>query len=390
LSYLDGIEDCDKIVYTPHAVKNLEQKFGTKSSFWHKATTAQHLFFENSPTKNIIGVTGSKGKGTTSTLIAKMLEASGRKVFLGGNIGHVPLDFLSQLTPDSWVVLELANFQLYSLTYSPHIAVCLMITEEHLDWHEDMDEYVEAKGNLFRHQKPDDIAIYFIENEYSQTIAGYSPGHKIPYYKNPGAYVRGERTIVVGDDETEIITKSEVKLLGEHNLQNICAAVTAIWQVTQDVSAIKNVLATFSGLEHRLELIRELNNVKYYDDSFGTTPDTALVAIKAFPQPIVLILGGSDKGIPFSGLVDGVIKDRVKHVIAIGNTGPVIAEELREKGYKDITEGLSAMPEIVAKAQEIAEPGDVVLLSTGCASYGLFRDYMDRGEQFKKAVQALV
>lgn len=387
LSYMDGLQACDKIIYTAPSAKNLEKKFGRDQSFWSKATTIQHVFFEEVKTQNIIGVTGTKGKGTTSTLILRMLEAAGKRAFLGGNIGVPVLDFVRDVTPDDWVVLELSNFQLYNLTYSPHIAVCLMIVPEHMDWHPDMTDYTEAKANLFRHQKPEDIAIFFADNEFSTKIAGYSPGQKIPYYRKPGAYVDPEKKIYI--DGSEIMDTSEVKLLGEHNLQNICAALTAVWQVTQDKGAVRKVLSGFSGLEHRLEFVRELNGVKYYDDSFGTAPDTAIVAIKAFAGPKVMVLGGSDKGADYSSLADEVVKSNVRHVIAIGVTGPKIAELLRAKGYSAITEGLSSMAEIVAAAAKTAQESDIVLLSTASASFGMFKDYKDRGNQFKQAVQSL-
>jgi UDP-N-acetylmuramoylalanine--D-glutamate ligase len=229
LSYMDGLEQCDKIIYTTPAAKNLEKKFGADPVFWSKATTTQHIFFENVKTKNIIGVTGTKGKGTTSTLIYEMLKAEGKNVFLGGNIGNSPLDFIKEVKPDDWIVLELSNFQLYNLTYSPHISVCLMIVPEHLEWHPDMEDYVGAKANIFRHQKPNDIAIYFSENKYSKEIAHLSPGKKIPYYFAPGARIRDDGMIVIGENEQEIINTREVKLLGEHNLQNICAAAMSSW-----------------------------------------------------------------------------------------------------------------------------------------------------------------
>jgi len=390
LAYLAGIEDCDKIVYSPTARKNLEKLFPDNNPFWEKATTDRHIFFEKVKTKNIIGVTGTKGKGTTSTLIAKMLEAAGNKVFLGGNIGRSVLDFVTEVTENDWVVLELANFQLYKFPYSPHIGVCLMIAEEHMDWHPDMVDYVDAKTNLFRHQTEGDIAIYLAGNEHSEKAAGYSKGKKIPYFAAPGARVREDGMIVIGEDETEIIKTGELKLIGKHNWQNVCAAITAVWQVSQEVEPLRQVLTSFSGLEHRLELVRELDHVSYYDDSFGTTPDTAIVALQAFSQPAVIILGGSDKGIPFDRLADEVAgKDRVRHVIAIGKTGPKIAQLLRERNFTNITEGLEKMPDIVAEAHAKTQPGDVVLLSTGCASFGLFKDYKDRGNQFKEAVKAL-
>lgn len=264
-----------------------------------------------------------------------------------------------------------------------------MITEEHQDWHPNMEEYISAKTNLFSHQKKDNIAIYFANNELSQQIAGSSPGIKIPYFAPPGAVAKDEGVIVVGDPETEVVQTDEVKLLGEHNLENICAAVTTVWQISQNLEAIRKVLSSFSGLEHRLEFVRELDAVKYYDDSFGTTPNTAIVALRAFVEPKVVILGGHDKGLPLDALVSEVFKQRLRKVIAIGDTGEKIATMLASKGYKDVVTGLQTMPEIVAAARKAAEPGDVVLLSTGTSSFGLFHDYKDRGDQFKATVAAL-
>jgi UDP-N-acetylmuramoylalanine--D-glutamate ligase len=386
LSYLKGIDRCDRVVFQPTSYFNLKKYFGNNPSFWSKATTVYDIFFEKCPTKNIIGVTGTKGKGTTSTLIARMLQAVGHKVHLGGNIGTPILDLLPAIQADDWVVWELANFQLKPASYSPHIGVCLMIVPEHMDWHPDMDDYVEAKGNLFRHQKTGDIAIYFGENEYSKRIASYSPGIKIPYFKPPGAYLQDDKIII---DEHEIIGKSEIKLLGEHNLQNVCAAVTAVWQVSQTTPPIKQVLSDFTGLEHRLEFVREVDGVKYYDDSFGTTPETAIVAMKSFEQPKIMILGGSDKGASFDEMANTVKNCNVKHAIVIGQIAEKITACLDKAGFQDYTVGLSKMTDIVAKARELAQPGDVVLLSAGAASFGLFKDYKDRGNQFKQSVQAL-
>jgi UDP-N-acetylmuramoylalanine--D-glutamate ligase len=252
-----------------------------------------------------------------------------------------------------------------------------------------MADYTGAKANLFKHQTPQDVAIYLAHDGNSRKIASYSPGKKIPYYQKPGAYVRGDGMIVIGDDEKEIISKTEVKLLGEHNLQNICAAATAVFEALGGLDKAKAVLHSFSGLEHRLELVRELQGIKYYDDSFGTTPDTAIVAIKAFEQPKVLILGGSDKGADFSELAEAVVDSDVRQVIAIGQTGPKLSDALKGKGFDKITDGGQTMEQIVTAARSVAQSGDVVLLSTGCASFGMFKDYKDRGNQFKAVVKAL-
>jgi UDP-N-acetylmuramoylalanine--D-glutamate ligase len=352
-----------------------------------KITTVVNEFLRVCPTKNVIGITGTKGKGTTSTLTTKMLQAAGKKVFLGGNIGVSPFDFLAQITPDSWVVLELSSFQLIDLTHSPHIAMCLMVVPEHLNWHADMPDYVNAKSQLFAHQQPNDIAIYFADSPVSHQIASHSPGKKITYYASPGAYI-DEGAIVI--DNEDICQTSEIKLLGKHNWQNACAAATAVWQVVKSPDAIRKVLTTFTGLEHRLEFVRELDDVAYYDDSFGTTPETAIVALEAFKQPKVVILGGADKGTSFSGLAQAVAHNNVRTAVVIGTTGPIIVAALKQAGFEHIVDGGTTMRTIVDAAHKAAQPGDVVLLSTGCASFGLFTDYKDRGNQFKAVVNELM
>jgi UDP-N-acetylmuramoylalanine--D-glutamate ligase len=387
LSYLDGIETCDKIVYTPTSLKNLEKKYADKVEFWQKTTTALHIFFENSPSKNLIGITGTKGKGTTSTLIYKMLKTAGKTAHLGGNIGISVLDLLPKVKSDDWVVIELSNFQLYRFPYSPHIAVCLMVVPEHLDWHPTFEDYTQAKANIFKHQTKEDIAIYLPFNQISQRLAMQSHGHKIPYFMQPGAYVDQNRKIMI--DNQEIADKSEIKLMGEHNLQNICAALTAVWQVVKDKGAVNEVLASFSGLEHRLEFVREVNGVKYFNDSFGTTPETATVAVQAFKEPKILILGGSDKGASFDELAKIVAGSNVKQAIVIGQIADKISAALKKAGYDKIVTGPKTMPEIIGKTKELAKPGDVVLLSAATASFDMFKDYKDRGTQFKTAVRAL-
>jgi UDP-N-acetylmuramoylalanine--D-glutamate ligase len=350
-----------------------------------KITTATNKFFRVCPTKNIIGVTGTKGKGTSSTLIAEMLKAAGRDVFLGGNIGLSPFDFLDKLNTSSWVVLELSSFQLSDIRYSPHIGVCLMVVPEHLNWHKDMDDYVAAKSNIFAHQSPEDIAVYFSENDNSKKIASRSPGQKIPYFASPGAEVKNG-TITISD--ISICDISELRLLGTHNWQNVCAAVTAVWQATQNVKAIRSVLTNFSGLEHRLEFVREVNGVKYYNDSFGTTPETAIVAIQAFQEPKVIILGGSDKQSSYDELAKTVAASNVRRAILIGEMGETIAAALHAYGYDEVVFGGTSMPEIVQTAKNASCPGDVVLLSPACASFDMFENYKDRGNQFKQAVNS--
>lgn len=384
--YLKNLDEFDLIVRSPSIhPKNIVEE-NTKETL-SKVTTITNEFLRVCPSKNIIGVTGTKGKGTTSTLIAKMLEADGQRVHLGGNIGTPPLDMLKQqIEPTDWIILELANFQLFDLQFSPKIAICLMVAPEHLDWHPDTDEYFAAKKQLFAHQSQSDIAIYYAENKISKSITEASPGKLLPYYQEPGAIVDNDQIKIDGQT---ICNLSEIKLLGKHNWQNICAAITAVWQISQNVEAIKSVITSFSGMEHRLELVRELNGVKYYDDSFGTTPETAKVAIEAFTEPKIVILGGKPKGAPFDELAQTVIDNNVKYAIVIGEAAFEIMKALEKVGYTGVIKGEKTLDSIVKQAQQLAESGDVVLLSTACASFDMFKNYEDRGNQFKAVVNSL-
>lgn len=392
--YLANLDRFDVVVRS--AGINPSVLLGVNPNIESKITTAVDEFLRVCPTKNVIGITGTKGKGTSSTLTAKMLEAAGKTVWLGGNIGRSPLEFISEIKPDDWVVLELSSFQLCDVRHSPHIAVCLMVVPEHLNWHADMADYTAAKSKLFLQQNRDDVAIYFAESEVSTEIVSRSHGQKIPYFQTPGAFV-DNGTITIGG--AEICTTSELKLLGKHNWQNACAATTAVWQALQPTipgeintvkTAIRGVLTTFSGLEHRLEFVRELDRVSYYDDSFGTTPETAIVAIEAFVQPKVVILGGSDKGAPYDELARTVASNDVRKALLIGDQAGRIQGALERVGFRDFIPGGESMTAIITNARSSAEPGDVVLLSTGCASFGMFENYKDRGNQFKQVLQSLV
>jgi len=404
-SYLDDLDRFDLIIRTAgmHPRKILDKNPNVAS----KMSTHINEFFKACPTLNIVGVTGTKGKGTTSTLITSMLDASGKTVRLGGNIGVPPLSFIDEIDKDSWVVLELSSFQLIDLQQSPHIAVCLMVVPEHLDWHADMEEYITAKEQLFARQGTADVAVYFHDNQTSKRIAAAGQAQKVAYYHSPGAEVIDGKIII---DGTEICRTDELKLLGAHNWQNACAAVTAVWYAcleacnpyeSPDISPMREVLTSFGGLEYRLEPVRELNGVKYYNDSFGTTPETAIVALQAFSQPKVAIIGGSIKGASFEELAKTIADSNIRKVLLIGNTSnpayppaaPLIEAEFQKLGFTNYEllakDGGASMTEIVGKARDYAQPGDVVLLSTGCASFDMFKNYKDRGNQFRQAVTDL-
>lgn len=384
--HLKNLDDFDLVLRSPSVHPN-DIIAANDKKILEKVTTNTNEFFRVCPSKNIIGVTGTKGKGTTSTLIANILEASGKTVHLGGNIGVSPLDMMKDnIKPDDWVVLELANFQLIDIKYSPPIGVCLMVVPEHMDWHADMDEYVTAKQQMFRRQKSDDVAIYFAKNEHSKEIVDVSRGRKIPYYSPPGAIIENDDVVIDGQS---ICSTDELKLLGKHNWQNVCAAVTAAWQVTGDVSAMRSVLTTFSGLEHRLEFVREVNGIRYYNDSFASAPDAAAAASSAISGTKVMILGGHDRGLELSKLIEDLDSD-IRQVLLIGQAGQRLAEVMEDSGFTHYTLSTAKnIQNIIAQATDLAQPGDTVVFSPGFASFDMFKNFADRGRQFKEAVNRL-
>lgn len=400
--YLNNLHEYDLIVRSPGLhPQNIIDNNTDHPEVMDKVTTVTNEFFRVCPAP-IIAVTGTKGKGTTSSLIAKILETAGHRVHLGGNIGTPPLDLLkNDIKNTDWIVLELANFQTIDLKYSPHIAVCLMVTAEHLDWHHDMYEYVKAKEQLFAHQTANNIAIYNSRNTYSEEIADSSKAHKLSYevpeidqepIETNGAYVQDKHIFVEG---TKICNIKDVKLLGRHNLENVCAALIATWTIIGKKPKIyKKAIQSFTGLEHRLEILGEINGVKYVNDSFGTTPETAIVAIKSFNQPKIMIVGGSDKGANFAELAQTIVSGNVKHLVGIGIMGPKIlntvkAYDAQKKVGMTLLDENTNMSQIVDTATKQASKGDVILLSTACASFGMFENYKQRGELFKQAVQTI-
>jgi UDP-N-acetylmuramoylalanine--D-glutamate ligase len=389
LSYLKGLDGFDLIVRSP-SIYPPDISNANSPAILEKVTTVTNEFFRVCPSRNVIGITGTKGKGTTSTLIAKMLEADGRRVHLGGNIGTPPLDLLKAgIEPEDWVVLELANFQLIDLRYSPHIAVCLMVVPEHLDWHGDEDEYFGAKMQLFRHQAPDGIAVYYAADPTSERIASASPGSKIPYLASPGAVV--DNSSISIDGQT-ICRTNELKLLGRHNWQNVCAAVTAVWQVTQNVEALRSVLTSFSGLPYRIEFRREQGGVRYYNDSFASTPHAPIAAIEAIPGKKVVIIGGFDRGLDLNDLAAALhrLQRQIRRVLLVGASAARTAVALKQHGFTNITlSNTDKMDTIVAEATGMAEEGDAVVLSPGFPSFDMFKNFEDRGRQFNEAVDKL-
>ncbi len=392
--YLDDLTSYDVVIRTP-GIPYTHRKL--QEAILHGVSVTSHtkLFFDLCPGE-IIGVTGTKGKGTTASLIYEMLRSSGKDVFLGGNIGTPPLDFLPQLTKDSIVVLELSSFQLQDMDKSPHIAVMLMVTSEHLDYHKDIDEYINAKRNLLRHQLPSDIAIlnrdYPVTNESDILTEGKVLFVSREREVDEGCFLRNNAiwTKLAGSEQ-KIIDTADILLPGRHNLENVCAAVLAASLAGASQKALVSVLRSFKGLVHRLQLVRTVNNVRYYDDSFSTTPETAIAAIQAFKAPEILILGGSSKGSDFTGL-GKVIREaeNIKAIIGIGDEWEEIKSKIKNQRSKILmVEGATSMQQVVQAAAKIASPGDVVLLSPACASFGMFQNYKERGDKFQHEVNLL-
>lgn len=357
------------------------KKIKTDGKIW----SATNEFFAKCQAP-IIGVTGTKGKGTTASLIASILRSDGYKVHLVGNIGVPALDVLADISEDDIVVYELSSFQLWDLEKSPHIATVLMIEQDHLDVHTDFTDYLSAKSNICRYQTADDICVYHPSNKYSREIADLSGG-KVGRYgiADDGlVYVKDDAFYCKNDMLAEV---KDLQLPGAHNRENACAAISACLSFLIDSRSVVTGLRSFDGLPHRLKFVRSVNGVSYYDDSIATTPGSAIAAIKAFQQPKIIILGGSDKGSSYEEIIDECAKTNTK-VITIGNVGPGIASICREKNV-EVHEVSGDMHAVVRKAQMLASEDAVVLLSPASASFDQYKNYNDRGDKFVEAVKEI-
>ena len=363
-----GLENADLIVRSPSLPP---KKIKTSGQIW----SSTNEFFANCPA-TIIGVTGTKGKGTTCSFISSILHAVDKTVHLVGNIGVPALDILPKIEKNDIVVYELSSFQLWDLQKSPHVAVVLMIEPDHLNVHADFNDYLAAKANIAKFQTADDYVVYNSQNEFSSSIADTSSAQKKEY------------PFVLSDDIT-----SAIHLPGKHNIDNACAAILAVKSILPNVSddEIKRGLSEFTGLPHRLKFVAEKYGVKYYDDSISTTPGSAIAALKAFAEPKILILGGSDKGADYSELAKEIDRQNVRLVIINGANADEIREVLREENVdcEIVQLNMAGMKEVTESAKNKAQSGDVVILSPAAASFDMFKSYSDRGEQFVYAVEEL-
>lgn len=341
----------------------------------------------------IVGVTGTKGKGTTSSLIASILRATGRKVWLIGNIGIAPLDKLAEIEPDDIVVFEMSSFQLWDIERSPHVAVVLPVEAEHLDVHLDLNEYVMAKAQIRAHQTDADVCVYHYEDVNSNKIAHVSDKGKLMRYgiqDDGGVYSKNGYFY---KNEQIICSTSALQLIGQHNIDNANAAISATLVFGASNDAIEQGLRDFKGLPHRLEYVKTVGGVDYYNDSCATAPAATAAAIYSFDKPEVVIIGGKHKGGGMEALVNAVIDkgDMVREVILIGASRHEFYDVFSKAGVVNNVSVLDSqnLAEIVNYASSKAEVGDVVVLSPACASFDMFKDYYDRGNQFKEAVNNL-
>ncbi len=380
--YLDDIEE-DYLFLSP-AVRDDLPALKKAVEGGTVLTNEMEEFFALCPCP-IIGITGSDGKTTTTTLISKLLEAEGIKVHLGGNIGRNLLCRLDEMTEDDVAVVELSSFQLMKMTRSPHIAVVTNLSPNHLNWHVDMEEYVSAKENIFLFQKEEDILILNKDDGYTNRCAKkalsrmkFTSGksHSCVWFDGTGIY-RGDM-LVVRDEE--------IRLVGIHNRYNYAQAICAVEELVSDES-IRKVAREFGGVEHRCEFVREIGGVKFYNSSIDSSPTRTAACVNSFKTPLVVICGGYDKNIPLEPLGE-LFPGKVKHAVLCGATSNKIATVLDSVGYTEYTM-VPDFEEAVKIAASKASAGDAVVLSPAAASFDMFKNFAVRGETFKRIVNAL-
>ena len=393
--YLDGLAGQEMIMRTPGFEYYTPQLVAAREA-GAVCTSEMELFFELCPCKKV-AVTGSDGKTTTTTLIAKMLEAAGYRVHLGGNLGRALLPVVDTIEPDDIAVVELSSFQLISMRQSPDVAVVTNVTPNHLDHHKDMQEYIDAKRNILLYQQPGSRAVLGWENDITRAMAADVKGSYQWFTRKSivenGGFLREDGTLCLAADGTvtPIVHKSEVALRGEHNLENLLAAFCAVRGMASE-AVMAEIARTFAGVEHRIEPVRTLDGVQWFNDSIATSPTRVIAGLRAFDQKLIVIAGGSDKGISFAPLAPELI-EHVKTLILTGATAQKIEDAVRaDAGFA--ASGLvilraDDMAEAVHLAHEAAQPGDIVSLSPACASFDCYPNFEARGRHYKDLVRAL-
>ena len=383
--YLDGVE-ADVLFRTPGmhpgnpAIVALAQKGA-------KVTSEMEVFFEVAPCY-LIAVTGSDGKTTTTTLISEMLKAAGKKVWLGGNIGTPLLPLVREMKEEDFAVVELSSFQLMDMTRSPRRALITNLAPNHLDIHKDMDEYVDSKKNIFRFQNSGDLLVLNADNDITSTFMGNGATR---FFSRQGKAAHVVlRDGVIYRDGSAVLNAADILIPGVHNVENYMAAIAMVEGLVED-EAIRNVAKTFGGVEHRIELVRIKDGVKFYNDSIASSPSRTIAGLRSFSEKVILIAGGYDKHIPYDVLGPEICA-HVKKLFLGGATGPQIRAAVENCGdfcgQVEITDCVD-FESAVRAAAAAAEEGDIVLMSPASAAFDQFKNFMVRGEFYKKLVREL-
>jgi UDP-N-acetylmuramoylalanine--D-glutamate ligase len=396
---LNEVKACDVVFRSP-GIRLDAELIRVAREAGAEISSQLNLFFENNKAK-IIGITGTKGKSTTSKLTYEILKTAGFNVFLGGNFGNAVIELTDTLTSKDYVVLELSSFQLQDLKYSPEIAVVLAINADHLDYHKNEAEYVEAKAAITAYQNDFDVAVINFDSANARKVGERGEAKKYFVHSHltddshdfANGFVAEKETnklvLVEEGGVQDYLLASELALRGFHNLQNVASAVLVARSLGVSDTVIKEVLRSYKGLEHRLEFVTEKKGVKFYNDSISTTPESALAAIRSFPEPKILIMGGSSKGVDYVGLGRQVAKeDNVKSVVLLGEVTPELKQGLSEQNFSgQIFEGAQDMEQAFAQIKSVASRGDVVVLAPGTASFDMFVSYKERGNKFKQEAE---
>jgi UDP-N-acetylmuramoylalanine--D-glutamate ligase len=359
-----------------------------------RVTNDAQLFIERCPAP-ISGITGSAGKTTTTTLVGEISKAAGLQTYVGGNIGDVLLDVLPQIKRDDRVIMELSSFQLELMTRAPGVSAVLNVTPNHLDRHGTMENYLNAKANILKWQPESGVAVLNLDDEGSlwmeQHLVGRMVGFTMREMLSDGAFLIGDRLCVVGDcspdgDPKIVAERAQIQLRGDHNIANVLAACAITGAMGIAPEAMTTAITQFRGVAHRLELVRVHKDVTYINDSIATAPERVMAALKSYHEPLVLLLGGKDKNLPWDAMLRMSIRQS-RQIIAFGHAGEMIAERTQVLG--GAAERVETLELAVKRAAEVAQAGDVVLLSPGGTSYDAYVDFAQRGEHFRALVNAL-
>lgn len=389
--YLDALDE-DIIFRTPGLHPNHPALTAVRAR-GGEVTSEMELFFRVCPCK-IIGITGSDGKTTTTTLTYEFLKHAGYTCHLGGNIGKPLLPEVDTMQPDDLAIVELSSFQLMEMQYSPYIAAITNLTPNHLDYHKDFDEYVQAKTSIYTRQKEGERLVLNVDDPVTRTLE-IGRGHDIrtcsKVVKPENGVCLREGVIYIADNGQDrvLMNAEDIRIPGAHNVSNVMMAAAIVQGLCKDEDIVQ-VAKTFGGVEHRIEFVRELDGVRYYNDSIASSPTRTIAGLNSFAQKLILIAGGYDKHIPYDVLGEPICQ-HVKTLLLTGATAPKIRACVEQAAGSEKPEIID-VPDLAAAvrtANAIAQPGDVVILSPASASFDCFRNFMERGERFKELVHGL-